>query len=485
MHPLRAVPTGVARSLDGRVDGVPHGSITFDSLREYVVGDEMRRVHWRTSARVGELMVREHVDTSLPRLVVLLDDRAAAHPAARGGIAETFEAACEAAASVVTAALREELPVTLLEVVAGGTELPSPLDRLAATELTRPRATARCARYSAGCAATASATPSSSSPAPVARPTSVTSARCAAAYPSLLVGLFGAAGGSAGGAAGLHGARSGRRRRVRRRVGRGAPMVKLWRPLTAALVLVALLGLAATVLARVYAGPLLTRLLLGAAIASVGISLATRRLPSWLVAPLSVLGLAAYTAFALQVAARHAELPGGLAEVTLDAARNGIPRLLTAMIPVQAAPDTVLVPLVATWLAGLAGAEVTLRTGRVLLGYLPPVLLYGGALYVVGPNADPALWPTTAFIAAAALGLVLPGRRGATPAGPAAGTLGTGGCLPPYVCGWRPGPQPGSWRSSPPACSSGRTWQGRSPGARWTPAGTSSPRRWSRSTRAR
>ena len=209
-------------------------------------------------------------------------------------------------------------------------------------------------------------------------------------------------------------------------------MVKLWRPLTAALVLVTLLGLAATVLSRVYSGPLLTRLLLGAAIASVGISLATRRLPSWLIAPLSVLGLTAYTAFALQVAARHAELPGGLAEVTLDAARNGVPRLLTAMIPVQAAPDTVLVPLVATWLAGLACAEVTLRTGRVLLGYLPPVLLYGGALYVVGPNADPALWPTTAFIAAAALGLVLPGRRGATPAGPAAGTLGTGG-LPTVV----------------------------------------------------
>ena len=30
--------------------------------------------------KVGELMVREHLDTSLPRLVVLLDDRAPAHP---------------------------------------------------------------------------------------------------------------------------------------------------------------------------------------------------------------------------------------------------------------------------------------------------------------------------------------------------------------------------------------------------------------------
>jgi uncharacterized protein (DUF58 family) len=114
IHPLTAVPSGRARSLEGLVDQVPHGSITFDHLREYVVGDELRRVHWRTSARLGELMVREQVDTSLPRLVVLLDDRAAAYPGARAaGSAVGFESACEAAASVVMAAARQELPVAL------------------------------------------------------------------------------------------------------------------------------------------------------------------------------------------------------------------------------------------------------------------------------------------------------------------------------------------------------------------------------------
>jgi uncharacterized protein (DUF58 family) len=115
IHPLRAVPAGVSRSMDGRVDRVPHGSITFDALREYVIGDELRHVHWRTSAKVGELMVREHLDTSLPRLVVLLDDRASSYPAPQRPDAqiETFEAACEAAASVVAAAVREDLPVVL------------------------------------------------------------------------------------------------------------------------------------------------------------------------------------------------------------------------------------------------------------------------------------------------------------------------------------------------------------------------------------
>ncbi|MEV6816680.1 DUF58 domain-containing protein [Micromonospora sp. NPDC051296] len=143
IHPLSAVPTGAGRSLDGRVDAVPHGSITFDSLREYVVGDELRRVHWRTSARVGELMVRENVDTSLPRIVVLLDNRAAAHPDRVDGVAESFESACEAAASVVTAAVREDLPVVLLFVAAEeasggglGSGAAGPLDRLAAVSLT-------------------------------------------------------------------------------------------------------------------------------------------------------------------------------------------------------------------------------------------------------------------------------------------------------------------------------------------------------------
>jgi uncharacterized protein (DUF58 family) len=140
VHPLQAVPAGVARSLDGQLDRVPHGSITFDSLREYVVGDELRRVHWRTSARVGQLMVREHVDTSLPRLVVLLDNRVAAHPDTVAAASETFEAACEAAASVISAATRAELPVSLRMVVddpmVAGTAR-HPLDRLAEVALAR------------------------------------------------------------------------------------------------------------------------------------------------------------------------------------------------------------------------------------------------------------------------------------------------------------------------------------------------------------
>ena len=112
VHPIASVPVGLSRSMDGRIERVPHGSITFAALREYVMGDDLRHVHWRTSARVGELMVRENVDTSLPRVVIVLDDRADAHTLGANG-ESTFEAACEGAASVLVASFREDVHVEL------------------------------------------------------------------------------------------------------------------------------------------------------------------------------------------------------------------------------------------------------------------------------------------------------------------------------------------------------------------------------------
>ncbi len=70
----------------------------FLTLREYEVGDDLRRIHWRSTARTGELVVREDEAQWQPRAVVLLDTRPGAHDEA------SFEAAVEAAASVVRAA---------------------------------------------------------------------------------------------------------------------------------------------------------------------------------------------------------------------------------------------------------------------------------------------------------------------------------------------------------------------------------------------
>jgi transglutaminase-like putative cysteine protease len=174
-------------------------------------------------------------------------------------------------------------------------------------------------------------------------------------------------------------------------------MVRWGRAAVVPVVLVALIALSGLVLGRIYADALLAQLVAGAAIGSVGVSVAARRLPSGPVAPLSVLLLAGYTLFALHLAAGRADLTAPLPRILTDSLANGIPRLLTAMIPVEATPDTVVVPIIAAWLAGLAGAELAVRTGRVLLGCAPAAALYAGALYVVGPNAGAAVPFTLAF----------------------------------------------------------------------------------------
>ncbi len=181
------------------------------------------------------------------------------------------------------------------------------------------------------------------------------------------------------------------------------------------MVLVGLISLSGVVLGRIYADALLVELVAGAALLSAGTAMAARRLPSWSVAPLSVVLLAAYTAWSLQLAADRAGLDGSLVHIAADALRNGIPRLLTAMIPVEPTPDTVVVPVIAAWLAGLAGSEVAVRAGRVLLGCLPAAGLFGAALYVVGPNAGSAGWPTLAFAGLVVLALAVSARPAAGP----------------------------------------------------------------------
>jgi uncharacterized protein (DUF58 family) len=68
------------------------------ATREYRHGDDLRRVHWRSTARVGELMVRREEQPWESRATVVLDTRATAH---RGeGPTASFEWAVSAAASI-------------------------------------------------------------------------------------------------------------------------------------------------------------------------------------------------------------------------------------------------------------------------------------------------------------------------------------------------------------------------------------------------
>jgi uncharacterized protein (DUF58 family) len=132
VHPLVPLPAGVLLDYEGALTvTAAKGAVTFSSLREYVPGDDPRHLHWKSTARTGTLMVKEHVDTSLPRTAVLLDTRASVWPG------DSFEQGVEVAASVVVTTRRSGRPVALH--LAGG--LPAdleagsgPLDQLAAVE---------------------------------------------------------------------------------------------------------------------------------------------------------------------------------------------------------------------------------------------------------------------------------------------------------------------------------------------------------------
>jgi len=68
------------------------------ATREYRRGDDLRRVHWRSTARTGELMVRREEQPWESRATVVLDTRAYAH---RGeGPTASFEWAVSATASI-------------------------------------------------------------------------------------------------------------------------------------------------------------------------------------------------------------------------------------------------------------------------------------------------------------------------------------------------------------------------------------------------
>ncbi|MGI8433420.1 MAG: DUF58 domain-containing protein [Nocardioidaceae bacterium] len=81
-------------------------------VREYRMGDDLRRIHWRSTARTDELMVRREEQPHQSRATLLLDTRASAH---RGtGAAASFEFAVSAAASIGAHLATENFLVRLI-----------------------------------------------------------------------------------------------------------------------------------------------------------------------------------------------------------------------------------------------------------------------------------------------------------------------------------------------------------------------------------
>ncbi|MFP5283455.1 MAG: DUF58 domain-containing protein, partial [Actinomycetes bacterium] len=114
------VPLPVMRSAGGAGsagDARPHriGVVGADDVlvREYRQGDDVRRIHWRSTARWGDLMVRREEQAWDPSASIILDSRAGAH--AGPGMYNSIEWAISAAASIAIHFLEDGYGVEIYE----------------------------------------------------------------------------------------------------------------------------------------------------------------------------------------------------------------------------------------------------------------------------------------------------------------------------------------------------------------------------------
>lgn len=114
VHPitvhLDALGTGRLRDLEGQtVNELSPSDLAFHALREYEPGDARRHIHWRSSAKVGTLMVRQFLDTRRTHVAVILDADEASYSRP-----DDFELAICIAASLTLRVARDQQDVTVL-----------------------------------------------------------------------------------------------------------------------------------------------------------------------------------------------------------------------------------------------------------------------------------------------------------------------------------------------------------------------------------
>jgi uncharacterized protein (DUF58 family) len=114
-HSRRHLPSRLdrLRELDGRTVVMVRGQGTeFDSLREYVVGDDVRSIDWRATARAADVMVRTWRPERDRHVLIVLDTGRTS--AGRVGDAPRLDAALDAALLLAALASRAGDRVDLL-----------------------------------------------------------------------------------------------------------------------------------------------------------------------------------------------------------------------------------------------------------------------------------------------------------------------------------------------------------------------------------
>ncbi len=160
------------------------------------------------------------------------------------------------------------------------------------------------------------------------------------------------------------------------------------RALIPACTVAALSAIASIAFTRLYSSARLLELMLGAVGVALMLSLVLRTRRAALSAALltSMVFLAGYLFFA--VAMTRPPGAGSAPALLTDALGNAGARMLASTIPIDAVPDTVVLPIFLVWVATLGGVELALRSGALLAAFAPPTCVYVLALLFAGPNAQ-------------------------------------------------------------------------------------------------
>lgn len=141
VHPRTVLFDGQSLGFLRDLEGLPaadlsRDDVSFHALLEYQPGDDLRHVHWKSTARTGVMMVRQFEETRRSHFVIGLSRSNADYASP-----EDFELGISAAGSIGLRALRDSQRV---DVRVQGRDLPAGtgkqlLDSLSALQPSRPR----------------------------------------------------------------------------------------------------------------------------------------------------------------------------------------------------------------------------------------------------------------------------------------------------------------------------------------------------------
>ncbi|BDZ41263.1 hypothetical protein GCM10025865_05620 [Paraoerskovia sediminicola] len=114
VHPrtagLAGSSVGSLHDLEGRASrDLSDSDVSFHALRDYVPGDDRRHIHWRSTARTGQLVVRQFEETRRSQLAVVLSTREEDYASD-----DEFELAVSTTGSYGLQAIREDRRVHVL-----------------------------------------------------------------------------------------------------------------------------------------------------------------------------------------------------------------------------------------------------------------------------------------------------------------------------------------------------------------------------------